>query len=212
MWSVYSPAQPGGEWTDYNAAQTGRPPRKLVLAALQAAGPGAGRTAVELGCGIGVEARAPADRGWHVHTFDGDVSVAPSLEALRERGSVTHSVRRLEELTSLPANDLTLACVSLPFVDSKAFPGLWSIILAGLRPGGLLAVDLFGDNDDWADGTGTFLSRAEVEQLLSSLDVLSLVEDERDGTAFSGPKHWHTFEVVARKSTRDQGVAHHPRV
>ena len=76
---------------------------------MEAAGPGAGRTAVDLGCGIGVEARALADRGWHVHTFDGDVSVAPSLEALRERGSVIHTVRRLEELTSLPANDLTLA-------------------------------------------------------------------------------------------------------
>lgn len=166
------------------------------------AGPGAGRTAVELGCGIGVEARALADRGWQVHSFDGDVSVVPSLEALREGRSIMHAVRRLEELTSLPANDLTLACVSLPFVDSRAFPALWRLILAGLRPGGVLAVDLFGDNDDWADGAGTFLNRTEVEQLLSSLDVISLVEDERDGMAFSGPKHWHTFEVIARRSTR----------
>lgn len=176
---------------------------------MEAAGPGAGRTAVELGCGIGIETRALADGGWQVHSFDGDESVAPSLEALREHRSVVHSVRRLEELTSLPANDLTLACVALPFVDSRAFPGLWAIILGALRPDGLLAVDLFGDNDDWADGAGTFLGRTEVEQLLSPLDVLSLVEDERDGTAFSGPKRWHTYEVIARKSTRGQGVAHH---
>ena len=179
---------------------------------MEAAGPGSGHVAVELGCGIGVEARALAEHGWQVHSFDGDVSVAPSLEALREGRSVKHSVRRLEDLTLLPANDLTLACVSLPFVDSSAFPGLWRLILASLRPGGVLAVDLFGENDDWADGAGTFLSRAEVEQLLNSLDVLSLVEDERDAMAFSGPKHWHTFEVVARKSTRGQGVRSPARV
>ncbi|MGN6243651.1 MAG: class I SAM-dependent methyltransferase [Motilibacteraceae bacterium] len=199
---MHTPASPGRDWTDYNAAQSGRPPRKLALAAMDVAGPGAGRAAVELGCGIGVEARALADRGWHVQCFDGDVSVVPSLEASRDGRSVMHSVRRLEELTSLPANDLTLACVSLPFVDSRDSPGLWRLILASLRPGGVLAVDLFGDNDDWADGPGTFLDRTEVEQLLSSLDVLSLVEDERDGTAFLGPKHWHTFEVIARRSTR----------
>lgn len=202
MWPVQIPAHPDRDWTDYNAAQSGRPPRKLVLGAMEVTGPGAGRTAVELGCGIGVEACALADHGWQVHTFDGDVSVVPSLEALREGRSVKHSVRRLEKLTSLPANDLTLASVSLPFVDRRAFPQLWRLILASLRPGGVLAVDLFGNNDDWAEGAGTFLSRTEVEQLLSSLHVLSLVEDEHDGMAFSGPKHWHTFEVIARKATR----------
>lgn len=158
MSPVRPPAYPGRDWTDYNAAQSGRPPRKLVLTAMEVAGPGAGRAAVELGCGIGVEARALADDGWQVHSFDGDVSVVQSLEALRDSRSVMHSVRRLEELTSLPANDLTLACVSLPFVESRAFPSLWQLILAGLRPGGVLAVDLFGSNDDWADGAGTFLT------------------------------------------------------
>lgn len=199
MWPVQMPAHPARDWTDYNAAQSARPPRRLALAAMDVAGPGEGRTAVELGCGFGVEARALADHGWHVQTFDGDASVVPHLAALAKGRSVRHSATRLEDLRTLPPNELTLACVSLPFVEREAFPALWRVILAALGPDGVLAVDLFGTNDGWAAGHGTFLSRADVEQLLDPLDVLSLVEDERDGMAFSGPKQWHTFEVIARK-------------
>ncbi|MCD6639467.1 MAG: class I SAM-dependent methyltransferase [Nocardioides sp.] len=196
---VETPAHPGTDWADYNVAQSGRPPRRLVLDALQVAAPGEGRTALELGCGIGVEARALADHGWRVHTFDRDASVVPSLEALAKSRPIQHTTRPLEDLTSLPASDLTLACVSLPFVDSNAFAQLWRLILTALRPGGVLAVDLFGERDDWANGPGTFLSRAQVERLLDPLQVLSLEEQDRDGLAFAGPKHWHTFQVIARK-------------
>jgi len=35
--------------------------------------------------------------------------------------------------------------------------------------------------------------------LLDGLDILRLEETERDAHAFSGPKHWHTFDILARK-------------
>jgi hypothetical protein len=41
--------------------------------------------------------------------------------------------------------------------------------------------------------------RHQVEALLDGLDIIRLEETERDGHAFSGPKHWHTFDILARK-------------
>ena len=43
--------------------------------------------------------------------------------------------------------------------------------------------------------------------LLDGLDILRLEETEQDGHAFSGPKHWHTFDILARKP-----ISKHPSV
>jgi hypothetical protein len=45
----------------------------------------------------------------------------------------------------------------------------------------------------------TFHTRDEVDALLNSFDVLHLVEEDRDGTSFDGPKHWHVFHLIASK-------------
>jgi hypothetical protein len=31
------------------------------------------------------------------------------------------------------------------------------------------------------------------------MEILGLHETERNGEAFSGPKHWHIFDILARK-------------
>ena len=45
----------------------------------------------------------------------------------------------------------------------------------------------------------TFHSRSEVDALLAGLDVVAVEEEENDRPAFSGPKHWHLFHVLARR-------------
>ncbi|KZM36758.1 hypothetical protein OJAG_05270 [Oerskovia enterophila] len=30
------------------------------------------------------------------------------------------------------------------------------------------------------------------------LDVVAFREEDEDGPSFSGPKHWHVFDVIAR--------------
>lgn len=116
-----------------------------------------------------------------------------------------HETLDLASITALPATDLILACATLPFVPRAHFDGLWQAMRDALRPGGVLAVDLFGDRDDWARTDGTFLTRAEVETVLEDVEVLSLEETERDGASFQGPKHWHTYQVLAR--TRERAPA-----
>ena len=44
----------------------------------------------------------------------------------------------------------------------------------------------------------TFHSRREVT-LLDGRQILQLSDTERDGEAFTRPKHWHTYPILARQ-------------
>ena len=190
------------DFSGYNAAQADRPVRPLAVAAVEVARrgtTGADPTAVELGCGRGIEAAFLAESGFAVHTIDADPSVTGIMGDLATALPITHTTRELEQITALPAADLILSCATLPFVRRTRFTALWERTRSALRPGGVLAVDLFGDRDDWASTDGTFLARGEVTELLVGLEVLDLAEEERDGRSFSGPKHWHTYRVLARR-------------
>jgi len=187
------------DWANFNGAQQARPVRPLAILALKHLGPGEGRTAVELGSGAGIEAGHLARNGWQVHSYDSDRSVSAAMTSLGIRLPVRHTTIALEQLADLPPCDLILACFSLPFLGPAEFHRLWDVVRRRLNSTGLLAVDLFGHRDDWAKGHGTFLTRLQVDGLFEGLEVISLVEEEQDGLAFSGPKHWHTYQVIARK-------------
>ena len=45
----------------------------------------------------------------------------------------------------------------------------------------------------------TFLSAREVAELAEGLEDVVVTEEDRVGPAYSAPKHWHLFEVVARQ-------------
>ena len=192
-------------WPAYNAAQHGRPVRDLCRRVLHLAGPGDGRLALDLGCGAGVETAAMLDAGWRVVALDpapgtGDLvrdAVRPGDRtrlAVHEAGFADVST-----LVDPASVGLVHASYSLPHVPRPAFDDAWWQVRSALSPGGWLAVDLFGDRDSWAGAPDeTFLTRAEVGGLLAGLDVVVLDEVEEDGEAFSGPKHWHTYAVVAR--------------
>ncbi|MFC0676151.1 class I SAM-dependent methyltransferase [Brachybacterium hainanense] len=193
------PAAATRSFSQYNAAQRGRPVRRLALRGAELAGPAAGRTAVELGSGIGIEAAHLAGLGWEVRSYDADPSVEEPMRELAARAPVTHRTVSLEDPgLVLPPCHLLLSCATLPFTRREAFPDLWRRIREAVQPGGVLALDLFGDRDGWAGHEGTFLSRTEVEELLDGLDVLDLEEREHEGRSFAGPKHWHVLTVLAR--------------
>ena len=182
-------------WGEYNAAQVGREPRELCLRAIELAGPGDGRTALDLGAGAGVESRALIEAGWHVVAFDLD-------SALVERLADTAADVRIGPMAErdLPPADLVHAGFSLPVVAPQDFPAFWERIRAALRPGGLLAVNLFGIRDTWADEADmSFQSRVDVQAMTAGLELLDLAEVEEEGPAFDGPKHWHLFSVLARR-------------
>jgi hypothetical protein len=117
------------------------------------------------------------------------------------------------DLTALPASVTHLGArcrVRLPFCPPSRFPAVWEQIRRALVPGAIFAGHLFGTRDSWAADPGTtFQDRSEVTRLPDGLEVLELRETERDGEAYSGPKHWHTYDILARQPA---GHAHSRRL
>jgi SAM-dependent methyltransferase len=202
----------GPDWAGYYAWSADRKPRPLLLAACQELGAGNGRMAIDLGCGEGTEALELLARGWQVTAID---TQEAGLTALRGRipAQATDRIRVLcasFTQADLPPAHLIHAGFSLPFCPPLKFPALWERIRRALAPGGVFAGQLFGIRDSWAAELGmTFHARREVETLLDSLQILLLRETEHDGHAFSGPKHWHIFDILARNhpSESDERVS-----
>jgi tellurite methyltransferase len=89
----------------------------------------------------------------------------------------------------------------LPFLTPDVFDDVWSRIVSSLRVGSRFAGHFFGERDTWATHADrSHHTREQVESLLSTFDIEHLDEREYDGkTAVGVPKHWHIFEVAARK-------------
>ena len=68
---------------------------------------------------------------------------------------------------------------------------------------GYFVGNFFGLNDSWVNikPKMTFLSKEEVLALFKDFDIVDFKEIERDGkTAIGKIKHWHTYEIIAKKN------------
>ena len=174
----------------------------LQLALEQFAAPG---LAVDLGCGAGGDVAELLRRGWRVLAIDAEEEAIRRLEARKDLGPDEHArletqVARFEDAT-WPSADLVNSSWALPFCHPASFPAVWARIVTSLATGGRFSGQLFGDRDGWREDRDlTFLSRAEVDELLRGFEAEHLDEVEEDGrTALGQAKHWHVFHVVARK-------------
>ena len=100
----------------------------MLLAACQRLGAGAGRMAIDLGCGDGTDTLALLDRGWSVLAVD----IEPAGLALLRSRIPPASAGRIRLLCAsfadavLPPAHLIHAGFSLPFCPSSRFPALSS--------------------------------------------------------------------------------------
>jgi trans-aconitate methyltransferase len=196
------------DWPGYFKAVEGKPPRDTLLQALEVfePNPEAIRFAVDLGCGEGRDTAELLRRGWRVLAIDAHPM---ALDLLQRRSDLppqasARLATRLQpfERVDIPECDLLNASFSLPFCPPEHFDALWAKIRAALRPGAVLAGQLFGERDAWADlPDRSHHTRAQVESLLAGLKPLRLEEEERDGEDCHGAKkHWHVFHIVAQGS------------
>ncbi len=188
------------DWDGYYEAVAGREPRELVVGAAASFGePG---RAIDLGCGDGTETRYLLEDGWLVLAVDGQPSAIrrtiARAGALGDR--LNTRVQGFEDLSELPEADLVVAPFTLPFCPPDAFEAMWAKVQASVAPGGRISANFFGPNDTWFGAPGmTFHARAEVEALFDGFEIESFVEEDEDGEAASGAKHWHVFTVQARR-------------
>ena len=188
------------DWDGYFEARSDRPPRPLLVEAIELfERPG---DAIDLGAGGGVDTRLLLDRGWSVTAIDN------SPDAVRRLNAVAAADGRLEVRQADLAEDLGLEPVdlihagfSLPFCPPDRFAALWRQVEAALPTGGVLAAQLFGDRDSWAGEYDdmTFHTESDVDDLFRDWDVLSREIAEHDGSSYVGPKHWHVFHILAKR-------------
>ncbi|MFL5754877.1 MAG: class I SAM-dependent methyltransferase [Chloroflexota bacterium] len=195
---------PDRSWPGFYAYVTGREPRPLLLrglALLEEAGQRAGE-AVEIGFGDGIETVELLRRGWRVHAIDPTPEAATLLRARlppAAEGRLTIETARAQDVALAPF-DLLWAGFAMPFMDRPSFVRFWAAVRGALRPGGGVIVNVFGIRDTWADRSEmTFVDVDDAHRLVDGLAVLALDEIEFDGESFAGRKHWHVFDIVARR-------------
>ncbi len=206
---------PDDSWAEYYQKVADRAPRELfrrLMALVEAGAPDAPRgQAIDLGCGDGTETLALLAAGWHVLAVD---SSPAAIRLVAERARPLDAGRFQTQLAAfdeviLPPADLLYAGLSLPFCPPAQFSALWCKIRAALRPGAWLAAHFFGVRDSWASNTAMSFHTVEaLHALLAGLTIVQWqeVEDDRP-SAFEAMKHFHYFEVIARRS--DSGESRH---
>lgn len=190
-----------GNWQEYYQRREGKPPRETLVKALELfEEPG---LAVDLGCGSGIDTLELLRQGWQVLAIDNE----PQALAWLKKVVPLEWQARLEmrqasfEQVELPACVLVNASASLPFCMPEQFDGFWRRIVAVLGENGRFAGHFFGDRDGWSDNPQmTFHTADQVQALLADFEIEWLQEQEYEQERPNGEwKHWHSFEVVARK-------------
>jgi hypothetical protein len=195
---------PPPDWPAYYRHSMHREPRPLfakgmALAADAGVTPG---QAIEIGFGDGTETLALLRAGWRVLAVDPTPQAAELLEEQvppDARGRLEIRVAPAQSV-ELPPFDLLYAGFALSFLENGDFRRFWTGVRGAMRAGGVVIVNVFGVRDTWAgDAFMTFVERETVERMAAGLEILALDEEDKDGDSFVGRKHWHVFDLVARR-------------
>ena len=189
-------------WAAYYEQLRDRPPRRTLLAALDAFGETpADALAIDLGCGDGRDIIEILRRGWSVVAVDAEPEALRQLAARELPGAITPIVARLEEVPLPLGVQLVNSSFAMPLCEPERFHELWTRIREELPAGGRFSGQWYGPRDSWAGRPGiTFLERDQAMALLDGLEIEMFEEEEADSVTPRGnPKHWHIFHIVARK-------------
>lgn len=160
-------------------------------------------SAIELGCGTGNDTIYLIKNGWNVLSIDKEDVEDRINKRLNtdEQEKFTFKKQRFEKLQLSPT-DLIVANNSLSFCNPQNFNNMWKSIKENILQGGYFVGNFFGINDSWAEKGKqmTFLTKEEVYQLFEGFEMIRLEEiEEEKPTAFGKMKHWHIFNIIARK-------------
>jgi SAM-dependent methyltransferase len=191
-------------WPTFYEKTRDRPPWPLVM---EAAALAPGRRALDLGAGAGRDTRYLLDEGFEVTAVDASPELDAMLAALPHQARLRVVVSRFEDF-DFESYDLVNASFALPFTPPEAFDRVFASLRRSLHPAGIFSGQLFGTEDTWnqpgqhiEDAHLTFHTRAEVDSLLTGMDVLRLDERLEDGqTALGERKRWHVFTILARET------------
>ena len=158
--------------------------------------------ALDLGAGALRNTRFLLEKGYSVTAIDKDPVILEESSIL-ENPKLTAIACTYDEFTfPMDAYDLVVAYNSLPFATREVFENILPAIKSSLKKGGVFCATFFGPHDTWATTKPhmTFTSKEEVQDIFAEMQILEFNEVEEDLPDILGnPKHWHVFEVIARK-------------
>jgi len=191
------------DWAAYYQQLRDRPPRRTLVAALDAFGETTDALAVDLGCGDGRDIVEILRRGWRVVAVDAEPEALRQLAArnLPNGERITPIMARFEDVPLPLGVQLVNSSFAMPLCEPEKFHELWTRIREELPAGGRFSGQWYGPRDSWVGRPGiTFLERDQAMALLDGLEIEMFEEEEADSVTPRGnPKHWHIFHIVARK-------------
>jgi SAM-dependent methyltransferase len=193
-------------WKPYFKAVANRPAHATAERAMHEFGDATkDKWVLDLGSGSGRDALHFLARGFRVKAVDALPAALAELKSRAEQEGTAEQLaclsQRFEMLELEPESfEIINASMALPFCEPARFRDVWGKIRAALRPGGIFAGHFFGNRDDWHQGEMTLHVQTDVEALLLGMETLEFSEHEVDRETPTGEmRHWHYFEIVARK-------------
>jgi len=188
-------------WIDFNKARINTPPRETLLFALKKfSGEGeANRSAFDIGCGPGNDTAELLSKDWKVTATDNNPDIINYLEPLlkKYKSKLQIQITSFEDI-KWKKTELINASFTLPFCPKEYFIYLWNNIRANIKVGGRFSGQFFGMNDEWKSLIRH--TRKEILEIFSGFAIELIGEIEKDdNTALGEMKHWHIFNVVAKK-------------
>jgi len=188
-------------WQKYYQTTQNRPPAKLLVKAL--AYLKTKDEALDLGAGALNDSRYLISQGFKkVTAIDKENIPAHLIDALPANNF--KFIKSELDKFDFPKNRFNLinAQYALPFNPPATFNQMWLGLKNSLAPEGVFTGQLFGMQDEWnTDGAQkTFHSKEDALKLFSGMEILEFEEVEKDRKLADGtPKHWHLFNIIARR-------------
>lgn len=191
-------------WEEYYKKFENKQPRPLLIEVLELVKFTPGMTAIDLGCGAGVDTLHLLRSQWNVVAVEKETSGIEMIqkgldENLKARLSLIQS--SFEDLNDLPSVNLVFASLSIPFCRPEFFRHLWKILEKSILPNGHFAGNFFGPDDEWVQQKGLSGITAEgLRELFKNFEIIKWDEKNEIGPTALGPnKNWHIFTVIAKK-------------
>jgi trans-aconitate methyltransferase len=184
----------------YYKVSGNRKPSPLLLRALKL---GNFNTALDLGCGAGVDAKEMSRQGLSVTAIDYNPEVKKHFKDTKGIEIIISSFQNF----NFQKYDFIFSKSALVFIPPGEFNIAIERVKESLNPNGIIALRLWGINDSAfkrpeRKGKWTFVSKKQLKEKFKDFEIIELTEEEKDGkTALGQPKHWHFFNLIARKKS-----------
>lgn len=184
----------------YNKTKNSNIPKNLKTFVDMKINPG---ICIDLGCGAGRDSIFLIKNGWKVIAIDKEDTEKMIRSSLQEeeQNYLEFIKQDFENNIILQSCNLLVANSSLSFCNRKNFDDLWKKIVDSISKDGYFVGNFFGINDSWANRPNmVFFTKEEVIKLFSSFEIINFKEVAKNGkTALGVEKHWHVFNVIAKK-------------